>query len=220
MLFALSLATARLPTEPTRSKASLHILKQDVSDEDIIERLQIGDVGAAALLYDRYSPEINRLVWRLLGADHEHDDLVQQIFCQLLVAVPKMREACKLPGFVQRTTVNAVRSELRKRAVRRRFFRSHEDFDRFEGLAEDHETRELLRRTFAVLEKMPTSERIAFTLRHVDGRTLEDSAQLCGCSLATVKRRLDKAQKRFRALSASDPMITERLKRNGKRGES
>lgn len=198
-------------TEPAQRPASVHVLRKDVTDEELLERLQYGEPYAAALLYDRFANEVNRLIWRLLGADAEHDDLVQQVFCQLLTSATKVRDADRLQPYVLRVTVNAVRSELRKRAVRRRFFRSEENFDQFESLSTDHETRAVVRHTFAVLARMPVAERIAFTLRHIDGRGLEDVASLCECSLATVKRRLTKAKKRFRALAAGDPVLRERI---------
>jgi RNA polymerase sigma-70 factor (ECF subfamily) len=199
------------PPEQSHGSASIHVLRRTVGDEEIVERLQVGEPYAAVLLYDRYAPEVNRLIWRLLGADADHDDLVQQVFCHLLTSASKVRDPNRLGPYVLRVTVNAVRSELRKRSVRRRFFRAEEDVDRFQAFAADHETRAAVRQTFAVLERMPVAERLAFTLRHIDGRCLEEVASLCGCSLATIKRRLKKADKRFRALASSDPVLSERL---------
>ena len=40
-------------------------------------------------------------------------------------------------------------------------------------------------------------ERIAFSLRRLDGMELKEIAHACGCSLATIKRRLARAEKRF-----------------------
>jgi RNA polymerase sigma-70 factor, ECF subfamily len=40
------------------------------------------------------------------------------------------------------------------------------------------------------LAQLPPDERIAWMLRHVEGESLEDVAAACGCSLATVKRRI------------------------------
>lgn len=191
--------------------ASVHVLPQARKDEEIIERLRLREKSAAAMLYDRYAPEVNRLIWQLLGADPDHDDLVQQVFCQLLTSAHKVREPGKLRGFVLRVTINMVRSELRKRSVRRRFLRAEDDPDRFESIHSDHETRAILRHTFEILERMPTNERIVFTLRHVDGRSLDEVSHLCSCSLSTTKRKLNKAQKRFHTFAKNDPLLASYL---------
>jgi RNA polymerase sigma-70 factor (ECF subfamily) len=56
---------------------------------------------------------------------------------------------------------------------------------------------EALRATYAVLAELPADERIVFALRHVDGMELIAVAGACGISLATVKRRLGRAQRTF-----------------------
>jgi RNA polymerase sigma-70 factor (ECF subfamily) len=56
------------------------------------------------------------------------------------------------------------------------------------------EQRALLSRVYAILESLPVDVRIAWTLRHVEGEKLESVARLCGCSLATAKRRIASAQ--------------------------
>ena len=45
------------------------------------------------------------------------------------------------------------------------------------------------------LQTVPPDDRIAWTLRHVERHRLEAVAELCGCSLATVKRRILRAQR-------------------------
>jgi RNA polymerase sigma-70 factor (ECF subfamily) len=45
-----------------------------------------------------------------------------------------------------------------------------------------------------VLDRLPVNERLAWSLRHIEGEQLESVAVLCGCSLATAKRRIAAAQ--------------------------
>ena len=47
---------------------------------------------------------------------------------------------------------------------------------------------------YALLQTMKADERIAWTLRHVEGHDLQSAADLAGCSLATVKRRIRRAK--------------------------
>ena len=43
---------------------------------------------------------------------------------------------------------------------------------------------------YRMLDTLSTEERLAWTLRHLEGEQLERVAELCGCSLATAKRRI------------------------------
>jgi RNA polymerase sigma-70 factor (ECF subfamily) len=47
---------------------------------------------------------------------------------------------------------------------------------------------------YRVLETVRAEDRLAWLLRHVEGERLQDIALACGCSLATVKRRVASAQ--------------------------
>lgn len=56
------------------------------------------------------------------------------------------------------------------------------------------EERLLLARVYAALDRISVDERLAWSLRHLEGERLDEVAALCGCSLATVKRRIASAQ--------------------------
>jgi RNA polymerase sigma-70 factor (ECF subfamily) len=173
-----------------------------------------GDPRTGAALFDLVGDQVNRLVWRVLGADEDHDDLVHQVFVALLAGLPRVREAAALRGWVAAVTVNTVRSEIRRRRVRRLFTGGGEAEPSEWGHtpAASHEARELLERTYAALAQLPADERIAFALRFIDEQPLSDVAAACGCSLATIKRRLSAAQARFRRLAERDPMLAEHLR--------
>jgi RNA polymerase sigma-70 factor (ECF subfamily) len=55
-------------------------------------------------------------------------------------------------------------------------------------------TRAQIAQIYALLRTLPTDDRIAWTLRAVEGHDLETVARLTRCSLATVKRRISRAQ--------------------------
>jgi len=59
------------------------------------------------------------------------------------------------------------------------------------------EDRAALSELFGVLDQMPTDLRLAWSLRYMHEETVESVAELCGCSLATAKRRIAAAQGRI-----------------------
>lgn len=196
------------PPSSSRSDAS-----GGLSDAALANLLRSGSRDAAAAVYDRFSAPVNRWVWRLLGADQEHNDIVQQVFVRILRAGRRLRHADKLAGWVHAITVNTVHGELRRRQVRRFFLRDtpaeqlHGDFVR------EVEMRDLLVRAKNVIEKLPPGERIAFMLHYVDSCSTTEIAELCGYSLSTAKRRLSRATRRFEAIVAASPELSRILPR-------
>ena len=53
----------------------------------------------------------------------------------------------------------------------------------------------MLAQVYALLQTLPADDRIAWTLRYVERHHLEVVAEIAGCSLATAKRRIARAQR-------------------------
>jgi RNA polymerase sigma-70 factor (ECF subfamily) len=184
------------------------------TDEELLALARRGDQAAAAsAVYSRFSEDVNRLVWRVLGADAEHDDVVHQVFVQIISGLAKVRDAERLGAWMTSVCVKTVRSEIRRRRVRRFFHAGSAELARIAAPVEDHEARELLERVYSLLDALPADERIAFALRYIDERPLLEVAEACDCSLSTIKRRLSKAEQRFTRLAQRDTVLAERLAR-------
>lgn len=182
-------------------------------DADVAERLRVDPTGAAKLLHDRFAGDVNRLVWRLLGADPDHGDIVQQVFFKVMVHGRRLRDPSRLRAWVQSITVNTVYEELRRRDVRRLFARDWNPVEFHPDLVRDVEVRDLLARAKAVIDKLPAKERIVFLLHFVEGRPLNEVAELCDYSLATAKRRLASANRRFQTLVAKNPELMKLMQK-------
>jgi RNA polymerase sigma-70 factor (ECF subfamily) len=187
-------------------------MRTSVSGEPLLDRLRQRETRAAAELFERYAVEVNRLVWRLLGPDSEHNDIVQQVFVEAMAGISRVRDEATLGAWLRGIAVNTVRGELRRRK-RRRFFFANDGHEQVERAAAPGSTKG--RRVYALLSRLAVDDRQTFLLRYLAGNTLEETAALLGCSLATVKRRLKHAEDKVRTWAASDPELAEML-----RGES
>jgi RNA polymerase sigma-70 factor (ECF subfamily) len=132
---------------------------------------------------------------------------VQQVFVQILRAGPHLRETDRLAGWVHSITVNTVHGELRRRQVRRFFWRDSPSAQLHGDFVREVEMRDLLVRAKSVIEKLPPGERIAFVLHYVDRHSALEIAEICGYSLSTAKRRLARATRRFEAIVAASPEL-------------
>lgn len=155
------------------------------------------------VLYDRFSKDVNRLVYRLLGPDVDHDDLVQQIFLQIIQSIGSVRDPERLAFWVRTICVNVVRSELRKRAAWRTFWRSPPPAE-IGDLSLDMQAADFVNRSTDVLGRLSEQERLVFVLYYLEERSLPEIAEAGGFSLRTAKRRLSRARERFRSHMARD----------------
>jgi RNA polymerase sigma-70 factor, ECF subfamily len=174
--------------------------------------LQRGEAGAASALWDHFSPLVRGLLVRALGPDHEVEDAMQEVFLRVFHKGRGLREPELLRSYVVSITIHLIRSQFRRRRVRRAFaellLRSQGDgqtavIDPGPVLA--------VRALYRALDRLPTDERLAFSLRFFEGSEIIEAAALLGTSPATFKRRLTRAKQRLWALTGQDPVLAPYL---------
>ncbi len=149
-------------------------------------------------IYRRYCRYVAGVIVRLDGHTADIDDLVQEVFVEATAGIGSVRDPEAIKGWLATIAVRRVRRRLKLRRMWR--FLGFENDAGHAGLidpAASPADRMLLRAVYRVLDKMPTEERLAFGLHIIEGETLESVAKLCGCSLATAKRRVSRAQHRI-----------------------
>jgi len=145
-------------------------------------------------LFTRYGRYVARLAARMLGSgDAEVDDVVQDVFWLASRRLPRIVDMIQARGWLATVTMRLVRRRLRRRRFRKLF---HASPRRAEAPAPGAtaEQRALLARLYEVLEGLPTEQRLAWSLRYLEGEPLDSVAAACGCSLATAKRRISAAK--------------------------
>jgi RNA polymerase sigma-70 factor (ECF subfamily) len=148
-----------------------------------------------AALFRRYAPYVARIGLRILGRPDEVDDLVQDVFLNVHRHLPSLRDPQSVKGWLAAITVRAARRKLRKRRLVEFFTRQREepDYGRVADEGASQEDRSYIAALFRALETLPVQERVAWSLRHLEGETMERVAELCQCSLSTAKRRVQAA---------------------------
>jgi RNA polymerase sigma-70 factor (ECF subfamily) len=154
------------------------------------------DTKSLESVFRAYSKYVAGVAARLLGRDDEVDDVVQMVFLTALKGMKQLREPKAAKGWLATVTVRVATRKLRYRRLKS-WVGMDEAPDYGESVVAPGATPEerlLLSRVYAVLDELPTKQRVAWTLRHVEGERLEDVARLSGCSLATAKRWIASAQ--------------------------
>jgi len=171
----------------------------DRSDEEICRGLVAGDGWAADAVYDRIADVVEAVLYRLLGADAERDDLTQQAIERVITTIVSGRYArgCSLRSWATLLAQHVAVDALRVRARERRLF------DRNAG----HQALELVAATTATPERLAETRRRvdllqnalasvgrdraeAVVLHDVLGHDLAEIARLKGVSVAAAQSRL------------------------------
>jgi RNA polymerase sigma-70 factor (ECF subfamily) len=146
-------------------------------------------------IFRRYSRYVAAVALRLIGRDDEIDDVVQEVFLVAVRGMGQLRAPEAVKGWLATVTVRVAGRRLRRRKLRGFFGLDRSPgYDQIAASDAPPDQRALLARVYKLLDELTVSERLAWTLRHVEGEQLDAVARICGCSLATAKRRIASAQ--------------------------
>jgi RNA polymerase sigma-70 factor (ECF subfamily) len=182
-------------------------------DAALMQALRSGHPGAAAAFYDQHAAHVYRTLRSALGADEEIPDLLQEVFIRALDRIGKLRDFERVRAWLTTIAIFVARGHIRLRSRRGWLSMFSPERTRPSQLDQpSSEARQALREVYDVLDQMPVDERMAFVLRFIDGMTLPDAADACQTSLATLKRRLARAEKHFLETARRRPALEPWLK--------
>ena len=186
-----------------RPSAGSAAADQGAEDRRLVAGLRAGEVWATGALVDRHGPHIRRVLMRLLGSTDggaEQADIFQEVITAAWEGIERLHDPAALRAWLTRIAVFTARKVLRTRR-RRRWLAFLDDVPDVPAVWAGPELREAARAVYEILDRMPVDERIPFTLRMLEKLDLEETAIACEMSLATVRRRLVRAERRFHKLA-------------------
>lgn len=195
------------------AEAELRRRVRFVDDAALVQGVRAGNPTAMAEFHDRFALQVERLLRGVLGPDHELFDLHHDVFVRALASLHRLKDPAALGGWMNAIAVHTAQSALEKRISRRRWMGLLAPEAAPEPERPDPtrqlDAREALRVVYQLLDRLPVDDRVAFALRYLDGRELVDAAEACEVSLATIKRRLSRAELKFAALAEQSPTLVE-----------
>lgn len=169
----------------------------ETSDRDaaIIRRVRGGDVEAFSGIVERYHGRCLRYALRMLGNMADAEDVIQDSFVRAFRALPTYDERGTFAPWLFRIVVNRCRSAGAARQRRRDRFVPFQP-ERFEEPMEgDPAAAALWRRLVGeALKRLPTPQREAFLLKHVEELSYEEMEQVTGASESALKMRVKRAR--------------------------
>jgi RNA polymerase sigma-70 factor (ECF subfamily) len=179
--------------------------------DPVVARAQAGDEGAFNELFVRHRGDVTRLVFRVLGASPDVEDVVQEVFVHVYRSLPKFRGDAKFSTWLYRLTVNVARMHLRRGRSRPRIAdvavpdapRAGESAPDTPDHAVERAAR--IRALYRLLDDLSEKKRAVLVLHDLEGVPAKDIAELVEAPVLTVRTRLFYARKELYAAIARDP---------------
>ena len=197
------------PPAPVASVSARREVLAAQADGALVAAVAAGDRAAEETLYRRHAPSVLRLATRLLRSNEDASDVLQDAFVTAFEDVRSLREPDAFRAWLHRIAVRLVHRRFRRRRLLGLLGLDRKNDEvSLESLADEsasQEARVELRWLDAALARIDDKDRVAWMLRHVEGLALEEVAETCECSLATVKRRIAVADEVVRRHLGGDP---------------
>jgi len=179
-------------TEPTAPDESFD------ADQAVIDRVLAGDRNAFGILIERYSDPLYRHAYGMTGSADVAVDILQVSFIKAYHHLGEVRG--RFDAWVFRIVANGCKDWLKN--IRRTHL-SYEEDDQPSGLEtpeEELDRGEMRRDLDGALSSLPSSLREAFVMKHVEGRSYEEMAELLDATVGALKMRVHRAREALQKL--------------------
>ncbi len=168
------------------------------ADQAVIDRILSGDRDAFGILIARYSDPLYRHAVGMTGSPDDAADILQNSFIKAYQHLGEVRG--RFDAWVFRIVANGCKDWLKN--IRRTHL-SYEEDDQpsgYETPDEELDRGELRGDLDKALAALPASLREAFIMKHVEGRSYEDMAELLETTVGALKMRVHRAREALQKL--------------------
>jgi RNA polymerase sigma-70 factor (ECF subfamily) len=182
-----------------------------IDEEALVRRAAAGDAEAFRQLFVRHRSDVARLVYRMLSAPADLEDVVQEVFVQVFRSLKDFRGQSKLSTWLHRVTVNVVlmhRRSARSRPVLTEEVPNELVADDAQSLPdEDAERHERMRAFQRLLARLADKKRVVFVLHELEGISPAEIAEIVDAPVLTVRTRLFYARRELEGMLPDEPSL-------------
>jgi RNA polymerase sigma-70 factor (ECF subfamily) len=165
------------------------------NDGALVARILAGDSGPFAVLVRRYQETLFRYARGMAGDADAAADLVQDAFIKAYRNLESCQNPDRFGAWVFRILVNSCKDHLRSPRQRREALTDQLAATGSEAdpdlTLQQNELRTVIH---TALDALPLAQRQAFLLKHVEGHSYEEMAEMVGVSIPALKMRVLRAR--------------------------
>jgi len=171
------------------------------TEEKTIRKAAAGDRLAFRDLVLEHSHAMFRLAWRLSGDKTAADDIVQEAFIKAWQKIGDFRMESSFRSWINRITVNTAMDYLRKQSRLAARTTAEPEWERSREGSETpkHDVQiDIQTQTHAAMMLLSEKERAALMLRHFEGHSINEIAQMLDLTSNACKQTIFRAVRKMR----------------------
>lgn len=172
----------------------------------VLARARQGDSEAFRALVEKHSRSAFRLAYRMTGNEQDAEDVVQEGFLRAYRHLGRFEARADFGTWLYRIVANCAVELLRTRRSRQTRARM-EPIDEMTSMPASEapgpdrlaESADIRHRVAAALDSLSPLERAAFSLRHYEGRTIDEIGRTLHLGTSAAKHAVFRAVKKLRS---------------------
>lgn len=166
----------------------------EVTDNDLMRRLALGDERAFRQLFDRYFTPLSIFADKILTDTEAATDIVQSLFVSLYEQRSELKIVAVKP-FLYQSVRNRCLNELKHRKVHDNYTDTEMSVlsEEVNDTEEAIEMSELEARLSTAIQQLPSQCRKIFEMSRFDGKSNSEIAESMGLSKRTIETQISKA---------------------------
>ena len=170
-------------------------------EQQLIREARAGNHRAFQGLVERHMKQTYNVAFGFVGDHDSAEDITQEVFVKVHSKLSSFRGEAEFSTWLYRITLNLSLNYLKQR--KRKTERTVELMEGALGNADSHDNHaeniEQRAHIEQALHELPTLQRAAVILRHLDGLSTRQVSQILKCSEGTVKTHLFRGLKKMRS---------------------
>lgn len=174
-----------------------------LDDRDNVERVLAGEVDAFEHLVRKYNRLAGAIAFGITGDVHLAEDVVQEAFLKAYRSLESLRRPERFrpwfSGIVRKQAIDAYR-QRRARKTPRVSLDEVDEASAVEPITPESRLlrEEQRRRILAAMDSLPSADRLALVLKHMEGLSYREIAEITHTSVSSVESRLFRARRALR----------------------
>jgi RNA polymerase sigma-70 factor, ECF subfamily len=180
-----------------------------ITDAAVVAQVLAGDRDAFRVLVDRHSRSIFRVAYRMTGDQQDAEEIVQETFLRAYRSLEKFELRANFGTWVYRIAVNRTLDFLNARKIQmKEAYQISDSPD-----PEDNQVQvatpspgperlllstEMKTRVAQALTLLTPAERVAFTMRHMEGQSIEEISKVLNLKASAAKNTVFRAVQKLR----------------------
>jgi len=182
----------------------------EVTDAAVVAQVLAGDRDAFRVLVERHSRSIYRVVYRMTGNQQDAEEIVQETFLRAYKSLARFELRANFGTWLYRIAVNRTLDFLTSKKTQMKDAYQITDHP---GEEEGNQVQlpaagpgperlllsaEMKRKIAGAMGRLTPAERVAFTMRHMEGRSMEEIGQALDLKVSAAKNSVFRAVQKLR----------------------